>query len=52
MFQLQKCNQFYWLNKREVTDAAVLVIADYLSKIACDFNERFSHSKKLIFQLG
>jgi hypothetical protein len=36
----KKFDQFYWINKPEVTDAAVLVITDHLSKMACDLNAR------------
>jgi hypothetical protein len=43
---IQKFYQFYWLNKCEVSDAAVLVTADQLGKMASDLNERFSDLKE------
>jgi hypothetical protein len=46
----EKFYQFYWLNKCEGTDTAVLVIADHLSKMACDLNGRFSDLKEIDFQ--
>jgi hypothetical protein len=48
----QKIDQFYWLNKCEVTDAAVHVIADLLSKMACDVNDRISDLKEIDFPSG
>ncbi len=41
--------QFYWLNKCEVTDAALLIIVDHLKTMACDFNYRFSDLKEMDF---
>lgn len=37
------------LNKCEANDAAVLVIADHHSKMACDLNDRFSNLKETEF---
>lgn len=45
----KKFEQFYWLNKCEVTDSAVLVIVDHLGKMACDLNDRFSDLKEIVF---
>lgn len=43
----KKFDQFYLLSKCDVTDAAVLIIADHLSKMASDLNERFSDLRKI-----
>lgn len=42
-------DQFHWLKKCEVTDAAVLVIVDHLKIMASDFKERFSDLKQIDF---
>ena len=40
-------DQFHWLKKCEVTDAAVLVIVDNLKIIASDFKWRFSDLRQI-----
>ena len=41
-FPQKNLDQFIWLRKFKVTDAAVLVIMDHLNIITSDFKERFS----------
>ncbi|XP_023243351.1 patched domain-containing protein 3-like [Centruroides sculpturatus] len=45
----KKFEQFYWLNKFEVTDSAMLVIVNHLDKLACDLNDRFIDLKEIAF---
>ena len=42
-------DQFYWLKKCEMTDAAVLVIVDHLKSLACDLKNRFADLKQIDF---
>ena len=44
--------QFYWLNKCEVTDAAILAIVDHLQILVHDLNYRFPDLKEMVFQFG
>ena len=44
---VKKIEQFYWLNKCEVTDATCLVIVEHLKIMVSDFNFRFSDLKEL-----
>ena len=45
----QNFSQFYWLNKCEVTNDAVTVIADHLNMLIKDFNNRFCDLKAMNF---
>lgn len=49
MFQPNKSDQFCWLNKCEITDSAVLVTVDNVSKMTCDLNNTFSDLKEVAF---
>ncbi|XP_042241793.1 protein ZBED8-like, partial [Homarus americanus] len=44
---VKKFEQFYWLNKCEVTDATCLVIVEHLKIMVSDFNFRFSDLKEI-----
>ena len=42
-------DQFHWLKRSEVTDAAVIVIVDHLQIMASDFKKRFRDLKQIDF---
>ncbi|GFU25463.1 SCAN domain-containing protein 3 [Nephila pilipes] len=42
-------DQFHWLQKCEVTDAAIFVIFNHLNTISADLKERFSDLKQIDF---
>jgi len=44
---VKKFEQFYWLNKCEVTDATCLVIVEHLKIMVSNFNFRFSDLKEI-----
>ena len=44
---VKKIEQFYWLNKYEVTDATWLVIVEHLKIMVSDLNFRFSHLEEI-----
>ncbi|XP_042205956.1 SCAN domain-containing protein 3-like, partial [Homarus americanus] len=44
---VKKFEQFYWLNKCEVTDATCLVIVEHLKIMVSDFNFKFSDLKEI-----
>ncbi|KAG7162388.1 SCAN domain-containing protein 3-like 9, partial [Homarus americanus] len=46
---VKKFEQFYWLNKCEVTDATCPVIVEHLKIMVSDFNFRFSDLKEIIY---
>lgn len=45
----KKSDQFYMLKKCEITDVAVLVIADHQSQMACVLNNRISDLQEIDF---